>query len=83
MKHKYLGTFVHGIDFKTLPDTIDDVEDVNYIWTDIDDDDNIIDDEFIRIDSDIFDGSMGETNTSALFIKLNKTDDTAKMWRGY
>ena len=83
MKLKYLGTFVHGIDFAASPDEIDEIEDISFVWTNLDNKEDVIDDEFMRIDDELFNGSMSDTNTSALVIILDKIDDTAKIWRSY
>ena len=94
MKLKYLGTFVHGINYleSSQDELVDIDEDIVCSWIHIEEgkefvdneDMNYVSDEFMRSNSeDMFHGYMGETNTSALVIKINDDCESARIWRNY
>ena len=75
MKAKYLGIFYQDVECST--------EDYEIVWKNTEDEEYQFNDEFMVVSDSIFTGVMGETNTSAIALKLNADKDTAKLWRIY
>ena len=77
MRAKYLGNY--EIDYR---DNIDYSEDeMECVLINIKDDTDIYPlHQFIKSEEQ-FDGIMGETNTSAIGVKLSSCGDGAKLWR--
>ena len=72
---KYLGKF--ELD---QVDLWDDGEECS-AWVNIEDEEDVISNEFMVIKNSPFDAVMGESNTSGLGIKLSPCGEIGKIWR--
>ena len=77
MRAKYLGSFY--IDYREDEDNI--ADDMITVLVNEEDEEDVYNLDTFMVNDGIFNGVSGESNTSAIGMKLNGSGDGGKLWR--